>query len=133
MSRLAVVALALMLGASGSVRAQGTQDALLRWGALATLTPLCGLRDEAWAFDLRRAELQAATKSERSDDEALRRAPGRAEAEAALSYAETEALEQFADAPPERSCVPLARDPALGEADEIVRAFRWQRDPRTGS
>ena len=83
----------------GNAWAQVSQSELLRWGTLAARAPLCGARDEAWAFDLRRAELQAATRSRRFDDEALRAAPGSNEATAALSFAEAEALEDFADSP----------------------------------
>lgn len=109
------------------------QDELLRWGTLATLAPLCGVRDETWAFDVRRAELQSATGSKRFDDPALKSAPGSNEAAAALSYAEAEALEDFAEASPERTCVPLANSPDLGRADEIVRAFRAQRGAKPGT
>lgn len=122
----------LALWATGAW-AQTSQDELLRLGTLATLAPLCGVRDEAWAFDLRRAELQNATRSRRFDDEALYAAPGSNEATAALSFAETEALEEFADSPPERSCAPLPGTPDLKRADEIVRAFRAQRDKPPGS
>lgn len=118
---------------SACAHAQESQGELLRWGTMATLAPLCGARDEKWAFDLRRAELQSATRSRRFDDEALRAAPGSNEASAALSFAEAEALEEFAESPPERTCKPLALDPDLKQADEIVRAFRAQRDPKSGS
>lgn len=122
----------LALG-SASAWAQPSQDELLRLGTLATLAPLCGVRDETWAFDLRRAELQDATRSRRFDDQALRAAPGSEQATAALSFAEDEALEQFADSPAERTCAPLANAPDLKRADEIVRAFRAQRDKQPGS
>jgi hypothetical protein len=106
---------------------------LVQMGRLATLGPLCGLRDEAWAFDLRRAELQGATGSKRWDDEALRAAPGSGAASAALGYAEMEAQEDFAEGPPEQACGKLAHEPGMGQADEIVRAFRAQRQPASGS
>ena len=107
--------------------AQPEGDELVRMGRLATLGPLCEMRDEAWAFDLRRAELQRSTDSKRFDDEALQAAPGSKEASVALSYAEMEALEDFAETPPSHTCGHLARDPELGHADEVVRAFRAQR------
>jgi hypothetical protein len=121
------------LSGPGGAHAQARKDELLRWGTLATLAPLCGVRDEAWAFDLRRAELQSATGSKRFDDPALKSAPGSNEAVAALSYAEAEALEDFAETSPERTCLPLANSPDLGEGDEIVRAFRAQRGPQPKS
>jgi hypothetical protein len=117
----------------GAARAQAPTDELLRWGTLATLAPLCGVRDETWAFDLRRAELQSAIGSKRFDDPALKSAPGSDAAMAALSYAEAEALEDFAETSPERTCVPLANSPDLGRGDEIVRAFRAQRGLQSGS
>ena len=122
-----------VLFAPGNADAQASTDQVVRWGKMATLAPLCGLRDEAWSFDLRRAELQGATGSKRFDDKALRSAPGSNEAVAALSYAETEALEGFAETPPERTCLPLSGNPDLLEADDIVRAFRAQRERQPGS
>lgn len=107
--------------------AQPARDELVRMGGVATLGPLCGIRDEAWSFDLRRAEVQLATRSERFDDEALQAAPGSKEATVALTYAEMEALEDFAEGPPAHTCGPLAENPDLARADEIVRAFRLQR------
>lgn len=122
-----------VLAGPAVAQAQGTPSELLRFGSVATLAPLCGLRDEAWAFDLRRAEIQSVTRSPRFDDQALRAAPGSDAAIASLSYAETEALEDFAEAPPDQSCGTLARSPDLTGADEIVRAFRAQRGPQPGS
>jgi len=95
-------------------------------GTVATLAPLCGLRDEAWAEDLRRAALQSATGTRAHDDARLGAAPGSALAASALGYAESEALENFAEAAAEVTCKPLAADPALGRADDTVRAFREQ-------
>ncbi len=88
---------------------------------------------EAWSFDLRRAGLQDATRSVRTDDRSLRTARGSGRAQAALSGAETDALEDFAGRPPERTCAPLAADPALQQADNLVGAFRLQRDREAGS
>ena len=102
-------------------------DDLLRFGRLATLAPLCDLRNEQWSFDLRRAELQSATGSARPDDKALETAPGSPAAIAALSRAEHDAIEEFAEDSPARSCEKLRPDPDLNHADEIVRAFRAQR------
>ena len=102
-------------------------DDLLRFGRIATLAPLCDVRDEQWSFDLRRAELQAATGSRRSDDKALEIAPGSPAAIAALSRAEHDAIEEFAEVSPARSCENLRPDPDLNHADEIVRAFRARR------
>lgn len=82
---------------------------------------------------LRRIELQSATRNKRFDDPALKSAPGSDAATAALSYAEAEALEDFAEAAPERTCVPLANSPDLRRGDEIVRAFRAQQNPEPKS
>ena len=90
---------------------------------MATLAPLCGMRDEAWSFDLRRAALMDATLASQADDETLRRTPGRDLAAAALSHAEAEALEAFAEAPASNTCGPLADDPELVRADRIVQTF----------
>ena len=43
---------------------------------------------------------------------------------AAMSYAEDEALETFAEAPPEATCRPLAQNPDLDAADRMVAAYR---------
>jgi hypothetical protein len=122
-----------MLCAAVPGRAQPGSDELTRLGGVATVAPLCGVRDEGWAFDLRRAAVQSATGSKRFDDPALRDAPGRKEAEVALGAAEMEALEDFAEAPPEKTCGPLVKSPELVHADEVVRAFRAQFGPRAGS
>ena len=117
--------------APGSPRA-GADD-VERFGRIATLAPLCAARDEAWSFDLRRAELQSATGSTRFDDAALEAAPGSKQVVAALSSAEHEALEEFAENSPSRSCEAVRADPDLRHADEIVRAFRAQREHPSGS
>ncbi len=105
---------------------QTPADDLVKLGGLATLAPLCGLRNQDWGFDLRRAEIQSATHSRRFDDEALRAAPGSDQAVAALSYAESEALENFAAASPLQTCGELTVNPDMDRADDIVRAFRAQ-------
>jgi hypothetical protein len=96
----------------------------LRFGAIATISPICGLRDSRWAADLRRAELQAmgAGPHPGQSDPAQQRLADRAGA--ALSYAEDETLESFAGAPPEATCVPLAHNADLARADQMVAAFR---------
>ena len=98
------------------------------FGAIATLAPLCGLRDEAWSFDLRRAATQTVTGSVASDDATLSRAPGSDRAAAALGYGDMEALEDFAADTPEVTCAALRNNPALGRADGAVNAFRRRRD-----
>ena len=128
------ILIALGLAAtSAAAWGQTSSDDLVKLGTLATLAPLCGQRSQAWGFDLRRAELQSATHSRRFDDEALRAAPGSEQATAALSYAETEALENFAGVSPLRTCGELTVNPDMDRADEIVRAFRAQRGPAAGS
>ncbi len=123
--------LALILTGIGSMAARA--DDLARYGRIATLAPLCSVRDDAWSFDLRRAELQAATGSARFDDDALRTAPGSLRAIAALSSAEHEAIEEFAETSPARSCAAVRADTDLHRGDEIVRAFRAQHERQSGS
>lgn len=108
-------------------------DDVERFGRIATLAPLCAARNETWSFDLRRAELQSATGSARFDDAALAAAPGSKQVVAALSSAEHTALEEFAENSPSRSCEAVWADPDLRHADEIVRAFRAQREHPSGS
>jgi hypothetical protein len=84
------------------------------FGAVATLAPLCGLRDENWSADLRRAATQTATDTAR--------------AAAALGYGDMEALEDFAADKPEATCSALQANPALGKADTAVDTFRHRRD-----
>ena len=120
-------------GASSARAAQAPADDLVRFGRIATLAPLCSVRDDAWSFDLRRAELQTATGSTRSDDDALKAAPGSGQAIAALSLAEHTALEEFAEDSPARSCEGVRADGDLRRGDEIVRAFRAQRERPSGS
>jgi len=98
------------------------------FGAVATLAPLCGLRDEAWSIDLRRAATQTATGSSATDDAALSHAPGGGQVAAALGYGDMEALEDFAADTPETTCTALRENPALGRADAAVDAFRRRRD-----
>ena len=98
------------------------------FGAVATLAPLCGLRDEAWSFDLRRAAMQTATGSTATDDAGLSQAAGNNQAEAALGYGDMEALEDFAADTPTVTCASLQNNPALGRADAAVARFRRRRD-----
>jgi len=97
------------------------------FGAVATLAPLCGLRDEAWSFDLRRAALQAATGRAAMDNTELSQAAGNNQVAAALGYGDMEALEDFAADTPAVTCGSLRENPALGRADAAVDAFRRQR------
>ncbi len=103
----------------------------VRLGSLAALAPVCGLRDERWAADLRRSAIQSATGSKGHADGDLAAAPGSNLVIGALSFAEAEALEAFAEAAPDATCGPLGRDPNLARADGIVRDFRAQAGPAT--
>jgi hypothetical protein len=98
------------------------------FGAVATLAPLCGVRNEAWAADLRRAAQQAVTGSTATDDAGLSRAPGNGRAVAALGYGDMEALEDFAADTPAATCAALKMNRALGRADAAVDRFRRRRD-----
>jgi hypothetical protein len=86
------------------------------------------LREEAWSFDLRRSALQLATGSTATSDAELSTAPDSGKAEAALGYADMEALEDLAAGKPESVCAALRANPALGRADAAVAAFRRLRD-----
>jgi hypothetical protein len=98
------------------------------FGAVATLAPMCGLRDEAWSADLRRAAMQTATGSAATDDATLSTAPGSSQVVAALGYGDMEALEDFAADKPEATCAALRKNPALGKADAAVDAFRRRHE-----
>ncbi len=122
----------LAMGLAGPAVAEPSEDQLddaVRLGGLAALAPICGLRDTAWADDLRRAAIQAATAARAHDDAGLMAAPGSNLAVSALSFAEAEALESFAEAPAVATCGPLGGDPALDRADGLVRRFRQQVAP----
>ncbi len=122
---IAAIMVALSLPASAAPGPSQAQIAdSVEIGGLATLAPLCGLRDEAWSADLRRSTIQAATGTPEHSDGALKAAPGSDLVIGALSYAETEALEDFAQAPPAATCGPLAANPVLSRADAMVRHFR---------
>jgi hypothetical protein len=94
------------------------------FGAVATLAPLCGMRDEAWASDLRRAAIGNAG----SDDVSPTFAPGSDQIVAALGYGDMEALEDFVIDSPDVTCGALRKNPALARADAAVDAFRRRRD-----
>jgi hypothetical protein len=99
-------------------------DKAIRFGAIATIGPLCGLRDTQWGTDLRRSALQAMGAQAMGEKPDPARQKLADQAGAALSYAEDEALEDFADAAPEATCQPLAHNPDLIQADRMVAAFR---------
>jgi hypothetical protein len=130
MMRFGVVLLCVgwtSLASAQTPAGQGLADAAT-FGAVATLASLCGLRDEAWSADLRRAAKQTATGSAATDDAGLARAPGSDQAGAALGYGDMEALEDFAADTPEVTCAALRNNPALRRADKAVDAFRRRRD-----
>ena len=132
---MAVLALAAGLCAvparaepSSDAAAGPSEDQLadtVRLGSIATLVPICGLRDESWAADLRRAAIQSATRSDAHGDPDLKRAPGSKLAIGTLSFAEAEALERFAQASTAATCEPLAISPDLDQADRMVLRFRF--------
>jgi hypothetical protein len=99
-------------------------DDTVRLGRVMVIAPLCGLRDGAWAADLRRGALQQATQSPATDDAGLKAAPNAGLAEGALGYAESEALEDFAAAPPDATCLKLPDSAELAEADRVVEDWR---------
>lgn len=98
------------------------------FGAVAILAPLCGLHDEAWAQDLRRAARERASGSKATADAALAGEADAARLGAALGYGEMEALEDFAADTPAVTCKALGGNAALGQAEEAVRRFRQLRD-----
>lgn len=127
--RLSVMASAALLIAAPALAAGPSQDQMadaVAFGGVAALAPMCGLRDEAWAADLRRSQIETATGTSRHDDAGLAAAPGSNLVVGALSYAEAEALEDFAEAPASVTCEPLSRDRRLAHADEMVRRFRLE-------
>lgn len=132
MNRLQAAVLALCCAAVPALAAAPDEDQLadaVEYGGLAALAPMCGLRDEAWSADLRRSQIQAGTGTLRHDDAGLAAAPGSNLIVGALSYAETEALEDFAENPAAVTCEPLRRSPVLRRADDLVRRFRTAAAP----
>lgn len=119
--------LALNAPAHAQPAGQAVADAAT-FGAVAALAPLCNLHDETWAADLRRAARQRASGSTETDDTSLTTQPGAGQLSAALGYGEMEALEDLAVETPEVTCKALAGNPALGKAEDAVRAFRSLRD-----
>jgi hypothetical protein len=128
MKQLAMVLLGLAMG-TGAAWAQPSAaqlDRSVQMGTVASLASVCGLRNEAWIADLRRATIQSATGSRAHDDAGLHEAQGSDQVTGALGYADHEALESFAEAPPGETCGPLAHSKDLDQADRLVRAFREQ-------
>lgn len=122
-----LIMLALALAATPALAAPGPSQGQLadsvELGGLAALAPLCGLRDQGWSADLRRSAIKGGTGTSAHDDAALKAAPGSNLVIGALSYAETEATEDFAETPA-ATCSAVAGSPALTRADEMVRRFR---------
>lgn len=127
--RFILTVLPLLWVSAGYAQAPGGQSVAdgATFGAVATLAPLCGMRDEAWAADLRRAAMQTATGSAATDDSGLSSAPGGNQVVAALGYGDMEALEDFAADTPDATCAALRKNPALLKADAAVDAFRRRR------
>jgi hypothetical protein len=123
---MAMLALSLWGGPAMAQPSEAQLADTVSAGTVAALAAVCGLRDEAWAADLRRAAIQSATGSRAHDDPGLHAAPGSALAIGALSFADAEALESFAEAPPDETCTPLAHSQGLDQADGMVRGFREQ-------
>ena len=130
MRRCRIILFALCLAGGARAHAAGpTEQGLAevsRFGAVATLATLCGLRDDAWAGDLRQAMVQSATGADAHDEAGLRAAPGQELAVTALGYADIEATENLADNP-KKICDALKANPDLGRADERVRAWRLRK------
>jgi hypothetical protein len=129
--RLSWLVAAALLGFVTQVRsqeaapvAQADLDLAVKRGSIATLAPLCKMRDEKWAEDLRRAAMQDATRATMPDDPSLKSASGSDLAAGALGFADAEALEDFAEASPLVACGKLAHDPGLQAADRRVADYR---------
>ena len=106
---------------------QSSLDEAVRLGSVAALAPICALRTENWAFDLRRAAILEATRATRSDDPSLHNAAGSRLVVGALSFAEAEALESFAAAAPAKTCESLRVVPELVRADGLAKALQELR------
>lgn len=124
---LIMVSLSLPPIAHAQQAGQSVADAAT-FGAVAALAPLCGLHDETWSADLRRAARQRASGLPETDDAALVAQPNSGQLGAALGYGEMEALEDLATDTPDVTCKALSANPALSKAEEAVRAFRLLRD-----
>jgi hypothetical protein len=110
----------------GAGPARSDLDLTVRRGGLATLAPLCGMRDARWAQDLRKAAIQDATHAPEPDEPSLKGAAESDAAVSALGFADTEALEDFAAQSPKVACANLARDRGLADAD--LRVEKYRRD-----
>jgi hypothetical protein len=122
---LIAAAVITMLAAPGA-RAQTSTAALgetVTMGTLATLAPLCVMRDDSWAEDLRRATIAEATGASGKDDTSLHDAPGANVVISVLGDAEHEALEVFTEEPGGKTCANVAHSPDLPRADRMVAAF----------
>ena len=121
-----IFAATVMAGAAHaqSVTTEPELQGAIRSGRLATIAPLCNLRDQAWAEDLRKSAIQDATRSPSPREQALKDAPDSDLVIGALGYAETEALEDFAQTSPEVACKKLARGSDLEAADQRVALYR---------
>ena len=106
---LAMLATTSALAQSAGSSPQAVADAST-FGAVAAQSSLCGLRDESWVEDLRRA-----TQDLPADQDHL---------SAAMGYGDMEATEDFATDSPEVVCRALSANPALARADRMVAAFR---------
>ncbi len=100
------------LAAAADPAGQMVADAAT-FGAVAVQASLCGLRDEAWATDLRLSALQSHAD--------------RGHLTAALGYGDMEATEALAADKPAVVCPRLAANPALSRADAAVAAYRAAR------
>ncbi len=108
----------LLAAALPTAAAEQTESELAevaQLGGLAATAPLCGLRDDGWAADLRGAAL-AAVPAETEQE--------KNRAQAALAHGDMEAIEDLADRSAPVACAALGRDPALARADDMVGAFR---------
>ena len=131
MHRCRIVLFALCFAGAARAQTMGpTEQGLVevsRFGEVATLSTLCGLRDDAWAADLRQAMVQSATGADAHDEAGLRAVQGQQLAVTALGYADIEATENFAEDSPEKTCDALRANPDLGRADDRVRAWRLRK------
>jgi hypothetical protein len=124
--RVPVLVALLTLAIQTSAAAETTEERLAevaRLGGLAAVVPLCGLRDDGWAVDLRLAAMQSITgRPEPNDSGHASRDQNLAAA--AVAHGDLEATEDFAERTPAASCEALRTDPALPGADAMVGEFR---------
>ena len=119
--------LALLLQAQAPANIEPSLADAARFGAIATLAPLCNLRDNAWSGDLRQALIQSTTGADAYNESDLRAAHGQQRAIAALGAADLEATERLAEETPARACESLRANPDLTDADDRVRAWRLRK------